>query len=65
MDTTNDIEITTSNKELRTTREAMRELNSIIEQLASGSVEKIVLTRNGQIVGVLLSPDMYADLVGE
>lgn len=57
-----DIEITTSNKELRSTREVMRELNSILEQLESGSVEKIVLTRNGQIVGVLLAPYRYAEL---
>ena len=60
-----DIEITTSNKELRTTREVMRELNSILEQLDSGSVEKVVLTRQGQIVGVLLAPYRYKELIND
>jgi hypothetical protein len=60
-----DIEITVSNDELRTTREAMRELNAIIEQLETGSVEKIVLTRQGKIVGVLMAPYRYAELTND
>lgn len=48
------------NKELRTTREAMRELNALLEQLEQGSLEKVVLTRNGKLVGVLLSIESFA-----
>lgn len=50
------------NHELRTTREAMRELNALLEQLEQGSLEKVVLTRNGQFVGVLTSVAKWEDL---
>ena len=60
-----DIEITVSNDELRTTREVARELNATLDLLDSGSVEKIVLTSKGRIVGVLLAPYRYSELTRE
>lgn len=51
-----------NNDELRTTREAMRELNAILRQLSQGDLEKVVLTSKGQMKGVLLSVDEYARL---
>lgn len=50
------------NEELRTTREAMREMNALLDQLEAGDIEKIVLTRRGKISGVLLSPTHYDEL---
>jgi hypothetical protein len=58
----NEPQITVNNDELRTTREVARELSAILEQLKNGSVEKIVLTRQGKIVGVLLAPFRYEEL---
>jgi len=56
-------EIPVANEELRTTREAMRELNALLDQLARGDIEKIVLVSRGQMRGVLLSLNEYAQLV--
>lgn len=47
------------NNELRTTREAMRELNAILDQLRKGDIEKMVLTQKGKIRGVLISPESF------
>jgi hypothetical protein len=55
-------EISVANDELRTTREAMRELNALLDQLDKGDIEKIVLTARGQFRGVLLSVSEYAQL---
>ena len=48
-----------SNEELRTVRDAMRELNRLIEDLDQGK-EKYVLTKNGQMKAVVLSVDTFA-----
>lgn len=48
-----------TNKELRTVREAVREMGSLLTQLERGSVDKFVLTRGGQMVAVMISPDSY------
>ena len=51
-----------SNDELRTVRDAMRELNRLVDQLERGESEKYVLTRHGQMRAVVLSVDCYANL---
>ena len=49
-----------SNDELRTVRNAMRELNSMIEDLERGRSEKFVLTRHGQMRAVVVSIETFA-----
>lgn len=51
-----------SNDELRTVRDAMRELNRMVEQLEQGESEKYVLTKNGQMRAVVVSVDYFARL---
>lgn len=51
-----------SNDELRTVRDAMRELNRMVERLERGESEKYVLTKNGQMRAVVLSLDHFASL---
>jgi PHD/YefM family antitoxin component YafN of YafNO toxin-antitoxin module len=55
-----------SNEETRTTREVAREVNSILDALANGDVEKIVImNRTGKIAGVIISPQRYDTLSQE
>lgn len=56
--------ISVTNEELRTTRELVREMNSTLELLDSGSLQKVVVTRSGKIVGVLVSPETFSRLSG-
>jgi hypothetical protein len=51
-----------SNDELRTVRDAMRELNRMVDLLERGESEKFVLTKNGQMRAVVLSVDSFAGL---
>lgn len=51
-----------SNDELRTVREAMRELNRMVDDLENGGSEKYVLTKNGQMRAVVVSVDYFANL---
>lgn len=51
-----------SNDELRTVREAMRELNRMVAALESGAAEKFVLCQSHQMRAVLLSVDAFAAL---
>lgn len=51
-----------SNEELRTVRDAMRQLNRMIEALSQGESEKYVLTKGGQMQAVVLSVDLFAQL---
>lgn len=48
-----------SNDELRTVRDATRELGKLIESLESGDAEKFVLTKHGQMRAVVVSVDAY------
>jgi PHD/YefM family antitoxin component YafN of YafNO toxin-antitoxin module len=54
--------VTVTNAELATVREAMRELNRLLDQLDQGDLEKIVLTQRNQMRAVLVSLDRYAEL---
>lgn len=51
-----------SNDELRTVRDAMRELNRLVDRLDSGDVEKFVLMKQGQMRAVVVSLDHFANL---
>jgi antitoxin (DNA-binding transcriptional repressor) of toxin-antitoxin stability system len=48
-----------SNDELRTVRDATRELGQLIESLESGEAEKFVLTKHGQMRAVVVSLDDF------
>lgn len=51
-----------SNDELRTVRDAMRELNRLVEDLERGGSEKYVLTKRGRMRAVVISLDYFASL---
>jgi hypothetical protein len=51
-----------SNDELRTVRDAMRELNRLVDRLESGEAEKFVLTQRNQMRAVVVSLDHFARL---
>ena len=54
--------VTVSNDELRTVRNAMRELNRLVDLLLTGDQEKIVLTHRNQMRAVVVSVDRYSEL---
>ncbi len=54
--------INVSNNELCTVREAMRELNRMIERLEAREVEKFVLAKQNRMRAVVLSLDEYVAL---
>ena len=49
-----------SNDELRTVREAMRELNRMVESLDNGDSEKFVLTKHGRMRAVVVSVEQFS-----
>jgi hypothetical protein len=51
-----------SNAELRTVRDAMRELNRLVDRLDAGEVEKFVLMKQGRMRAVVVSVEHFADL---
>lgn len=51
-----------SNEELRTVRDAMRELNRMVESLERGESSKYVLTQRNQMRAVVLSVEAYSAL---
>lgn len=51
-----------SNDELRTIRDATRELGKLVECLESGGAEKFVLTKHGQMRAVVVSLDSYTEM---
>ena len=51
-----------SNDELRTVRDAMRDLNRMVDLLERGDSEKFVLTKHGQMRAVVVSVDCFARL---
>lgn len=54
--------LTVANEELATVREAMRELNRMIDALERGEREKLVLTQRNRMRAVVVSIDRYAEL---
>jgi PHD/YefM family antitoxin component YafN of YafNO toxin-antitoxin module len=55
-------EIRVRNDELRTIREAMRELNRMIDELETGALRKLVLTQRNQMRAVVLSAECFSEL---
>jgi hypothetical protein len=51
-----------SNDELRTVRDAMRELNRMVDALESGTSEKFVLCQNNRMRAVVISIETFAQL---
>lgn len=51
-----------SNDELRTVRDAMRELNRLVDRLERGEAEKFVLTQHNQMRAVVVSVEYFAAL---
>lgn len=56
-------EINVQNEELRTTREATRELGALFRQLEEGDLAKVVVASGGKMKGVMLSVEEYARLI--
>lgn len=54
--------IAVENSELLTVREAMREMNRVVDQVESGQAEKFVLTAHGKMRAVVISVDKYSRL---
>jgi PHD/YefM family antitoxin component YafN of YafNO toxin-antitoxin module len=50
------------NHELATVREAMRELNRMVEALERGELEKVVLTQRNQMRAVVVSLERFSEL---
>jgi hypothetical protein len=48
--------------ELRTVREAMRDLGSLIAELEAGEVEKLVLTQRNRIRAVVVSIERWSEV---
>jgi PHD/YefM family antitoxin component YafN of YafNO toxin-antitoxin module len=55
-------ELRVRNDELRTMREAMRQLSQMIDELERGDVEKLVLTQRNRMRAVVLSTERYSEL---
>jgi PHD/YefM family antitoxin component YafN of YafNO toxin-antitoxin module len=51
-----------SNTELRTVRDAMRELNRMVDALENGDSEKFVLTKRNQMRAVVISIEDFSAL---
>jgi prefoldin subunit 5 len=51
-----------SNEQLRTVREAMRQLTRLVDALAAGEADKFVLCQSTQMRAVLVSVETYARL---
>ena len=54
--------VRTSNAELATVREAMRDLNRLLAELERGQLEKVVLTQRNQMRAVLITLERYTEL---
>lgn len=48
--------------ELRTVREAMRDLGSLISELEDGEVEKVVLTQRNRMRAVVVSIERWSEV---
>ena len=55
-------EITTSNDELRTVRDAMRELNRMVDALNRGEEHKFVLTHRNRMRAVVVSVETFSSM---
>jgi hypothetical protein len=60
-----DRSIPVTNEELRTVRDAMREMLALLDMLDDETLHKVVLTHRGQMRAVLVSVEEYARLLRE
>jgi len=60
--TSTDPALRVANGELTTVREAMRELNRLIEALDCGELDKVVLTQRNRMRAVVVSLERFAEL---
>jgi PHD/YefM family antitoxin component YafN of YafNO toxin-antitoxin module len=51
-----------ANDELSTVREAMRELNRLVDALERGELEKVVLTQRNRMRAVVVSLERFSEL---
>ena len=51
-----------SNAELASVRDAMRELNRMVDALQRGEIEKVVLTQRNRMRAVVVSLERYSEL---
>jgi PHD/YefM family antitoxin component YafN of YafNO toxin-antitoxin module len=51
-----------ANSELATVREAMRELNRMVDALEHGELEKVVLTQRNRMRAVVVSLERFSEL---
>lgn len=51
-----------SNSELRTVRDAMRELNHMVDALGRGDSEKFVLTQRNRMRAVVVSVEQFSEM---
>ena len=51
-----------SNAELASVRDAMRELNRMIDALEQGELDKIVLTQRNRMRAVVITVERYTEL---
>lgn len=58
-------QIPVSNDEMRTVRDAMRDLNRMIDRLDSGEAEKFVLLTQSRMRAVVVSVQAYSDLCSQ
>jgi hypothetical protein len=56
------VAVRVANDELLTVREAMRELNRLIDALERGELDKVVLTRRNQMRAVVVSLERFSEL---
>jgi PHD/YefM family antitoxin component YafN of YafNO toxin-antitoxin module len=56
------VAVRVANDELLTVREAMRELNRLIDALERGELEKVVLTQRNQMRAVVVSLERFSEL---
>jgi PHD/YefM family antitoxin component YafN of YafNO toxin-antitoxin module len=54
-----------ANEELATIRQAMRELNRMVEALERGQLDKVVLTQRNRMRAVLVSLERFSELERE
>jgi hypothetical protein len=57
--------IVTENKELVSSRSFYRNYATMMNRLAAGEIEKIVLTKHGKMIGVILTAENYEKATGE
>jgi len=56
------VAVRVANDELSTVREAMRELNRLIDALERGDLEKVVLTQRNRMRAVVVSLERFSEL---